>query len=46
MEENKESEREELMELAHKPVPGYRKIFFILLAICVLYLVIIFLSTF
>ncbi len=31
-------EREEKMELAHEPVPGYRKIFFIAITIGALYL--------
>lgn len=39
-------EIKEIMELTHEPKPGYRKIFFIVLAIGVLYLGIIFLNTF
>ena len=38
-------EKEELKELRHEPVPGYRKIFFIVLTIGALYLGIIFLNT-
>ena len=37
-------EKEELMELKHDPEPGYRPIFYIVFAIAVLYLGIIFLS--
>jgi hypothetical protein len=36
---------EELKELRHEAVPGYRKIFFIAIIIAVLYLGIIFLNT-
>ncbi|MEW6675988.1 MAG: hypothetical protein AB1348_08325 [Nitrospirota bacterium] len=38
-------EIEELMELTHEPIPIYRKIFFIAIAIGVLYIGIIFLNT-
>lgn len=38
-------EKEEKMELTHEPVPGYRRIFFIAVAIGVLYLGIILWNT-
>ncbi len=38
-------EKEELKELAHEPVPGYRTVFYIVMAIAVLYLAIILLKT-
>ena len=38
-------ETKEKMELSHKPVPGFKKIFFIAITIAVLYLGIIFLNT-
>lgn len=38
-------EGEELMELTHEPVPGFRAAFFVALAIAVLYLGIILLNT-
>lgn len=37
---------EELMELSHEPVPGYRKIFFITMAVAVLYLAIVLIQTY
>jgi hypothetical protein len=37
--------KEELQELHHEAVPGYKKIFFIAIIIAVLYLGIIFLNT-
>ena len=37
-----EKEQEEITELKHEPEPGYRTIFYIVLAIGVLYLGIIF----
>lgn len=36
---------EELKELHHEEVPGYKKIFYIVLVISVIYLAIIFLKT-
>ena len=36
-----EHEREKMI-LAHEPVPGYRKVFYIAIAIGVIYLVIVF----
>lgn len=38
-------EGEEIKELAHEPVPGYRTVFYIALAVGVLYLVVISLKT-
>ncbi len=38
-------EGEEKMELSHEAVPGYRKVFVIVLAIAALYLAIILLQT-
>jgi len=38
-------EGEEKMELSHEPVPGYRKVFAIVLAIASLYLAIILFTT-
>ncbi len=38
-------EHEELMELSHEPVPGYRTVFFIAITIGVLYLGIILFNT-
>lgn len=38
-------ETKEIMELTHEPVPGYRKIFLIVIAVGALYLGIIFLNT-
>jgi len=38
-------EPSEKMELRHDPVPGYRPIFFITLAVGVIYLALIFYST-
>ncbi len=35
-------EKEELMELRHEPVPGYKKFFFIVFAVGVLYLAAVF----
>ena len=35
-------EKEEKMILAHEPVPGYRKIFYIAIAVGVVYLVAVF----
>lgn len=37
-------EHEEKMILAHDPVPGYRAIFYIVLAVAVIYLAVIFLK--
>lgn len=37
---------EELKELHHEAVPGYRKVFFIVLTIAVIYLTVIFVNTF
>jgi len=39
-------EGEEKLVLSHEPVPGYGKVFAIVLVIAVLYLAIIFLNTF
>lgn len=36
-------EHEELMELRHEPVPGYKKIFYVIFAIGVSYLCAVFL---
>jgi hypothetical protein len=36
---------EEKMELSHEPVPGYRKYFFITLAVAILYFAIILIKT-
>lgn len=36
--------KEEIMELGHDPVPGYRPIFYIIFAISVIYLGLIFLN--
>jgi len=38
-------EKKEKMVLSHEPVPGYRKIFHIVILIAVLYLVVIFLRS-
>jgi hypothetical protein len=38
-------EHEEVMELKHEPDPGYRTVFYIVLAAASLYLAIIFLKT-
>ena len=35
-------DHDELMELAHKPVPGYRTAFYIIFALSLIYLTIIF----
>lgn len=36
-------EKEEIMELSHEPVPGYKKIFYIVFAVGILYLAAVFL---
>jgi len=36
------NEKEEIMELKHDPVPGYRPAFFIIFGVSLVYLVIIF----
>lgn len=36
-----EEEKEEIMELAHEPIPKYRKIFYITITVGVIYLSII-----
>jgi hypothetical protein len=38
-------EGEDLMELAHEPVPGYKKVFYIAMTIATLYLAIILFTT-
>lgn len=38
IEKEKEKEVEEIMELSHEPVPGYKKIFFVMITIATLYL--------
>ena len=35
------NDTEEKMELKHEPAPGYRKLFFLVLAVCVTYLLIV-----
>jgi hypothetical protein len=40
-----EKEREEIKELKHEPVPGYRTVFYIVLTIAALYLAVIILKT-
>jgi len=37
--------KEEKMELSHEPVPGYRPVFYIIFAISVVYLALIFIKT-
>jgi hypothetical protein len=39
------NENDEIMELKHEPEPGYRTIFYIVMAVASLYLAIIFLKT-
>jgi len=41
--EHEEKHKEELMELKHDPVPGYRPVFFVAFAVGVVYLAIVFL---
>jgi hypothetical protein len=40
-----DDKREEKMELSHKPVPGYRAVFFVAITIGALYLGLILLKT-
>jgi len=37
--------KEEKMELSHEPVPGYRPVFYIIFALSVAYLALIFIKT-
>lgn len=39
------SEHEELMELKHDPVPGYRTVFYVIMTIACLYLAFIIFNT-
>jgi len=45
MNEEKEQEEKERMELGHEAVPGYKPVFFITITIGVLYLALILLKT-
>jgi hypothetical protein len=38
-------EGEELMELSHEPVPGYKKVFYIVMTVATIYLVVIMFNT-
>lgn len=40
-----EKEGQELMELSHEPVAGYKKVFFIVMTIATIYLAIILFNT-
>jgi hypothetical protein len=37
--------KEELQELHHEAVPGYKKIFFIVFVVCIIYLALILITT-
>ncbi len=39
-------EKQEKMELAHEPVPGYQTVFYITVAVAVIYLGIVFMKCF
>jgi hypothetical protein len=38
-------EGEELMELSHEPVPGYKKAFYIVMTIAIIYIAVILFNT-
>jgi hypothetical protein len=40
-----EKDHEELQELGHEPVPGYKKVFFIVMTIATIYFVFILFTT-